>query len=162
VKLPLCLALSALLTTPVLAQKVPQNSIVGYWKTQKKEDENGTATIKIAPCGEDANKLCGKIVALEEPIDPETKDPKIDKRNPDKSLRDRPVMGLQILKGFEHVSDTQYENGSIYSPRTGKTYSCELRLNEEEQLEVTEYLLFFSNKQAWTRTNAPTSKNSKR
>ena len=131
-----------------VADNTQQNPLKGVWQTAKKDDENRTAHVEIYDCGE---QLCGKIIALEEPIDPETGEPKLDKKNPDESLRDRPIMGVKMLKGFTKKDDVTYVDGTIYSPRTGKTYESKLHLNKEGVLEITGYIFFFSKTQDWTR-----------
>ena len=58
----------------------------GSWRT-----EEGKATVRIAACGP---ALCGTIIALKEPNDPDTGKPKIDKNNADANLRNRPMIGV--------------------------------------------------------------------
>ena len=94
--------LVTLLTLPFLANSlyaqessaIPDTGIQGVWQTQKQEDENRTAHVQISNCDDNPQQLCGKIIALEEPIDPETGKPKLDKKNPDESLKSRPIMGV--------------------------------------------------------------------
>ncbi|CAN5157631.1 hypothetical protein BH10PSE7_BH10PSE7_09520 [soil metagenome] len=85
---------------------------------------NGKVTVKITKCRADA--LCAHIVDLKEPVYKDgTK--KIDKYNPDKSLRDRPLIGLALLQGMEASGEDQWE-GAIYNPDDGKTYSATMAL----------------------------------
>src|SRR5882724_5198126 len=56
---------------------------IGTWLT-----EEGKATVRVAYCG---GALCGTIVALKEPNDPQTGKPKIDKNNADGGMRGRPI-----------------------------------------------------------------------
>lgn len=157
-KMLITLTALTLTATPLFAKKhhdtqgaAPATGIFGRWQTARQEDENRTATVEIFPCDGDNAKICGKIVALEEPIDPETNAPKLDKHNPDESLRTRPILGVPMLKGFEKKDDKTYENGSIYSPRTGKTYASSLKLVDDSTLDVTGYIFFFSKTQQWKR-----------
>ncbi len=143
------LIVTAFLATPLLAAE--SQGIKGVWQTEKKEDENRTAHVEISNCTDNPEQLCGKIIALEEPIDPETGEPKRDKQNPEKNLRDRPVMGLLMLKGFDKKDDMTYVDGTIYSPRTGKTYESKIHLTKDGILKVTGYVFFFSKTQDWTR-----------
>lgn len=126
-------------------------NIKGVWQTEKKEDENRTAHVEISYCDDNPEHLYGKIIALEEPLDPDTQEPKRDKENPEESLRDRPVMGLLMLKDFQKRDDETYIDGTIYSPRTGKTYDAKIHLTKDGILEVTGYVFFFSKTQEWTR-----------
>ncbi len=48
-------------------------------------------------------------------------------------------MGLQLLKGFKKDGDTEYEDGTIYDPKNGKTYSCKIN-RKGETLEVRGYV----------------------
>ena len=134
--------------TPDIAN---DTGIQGVWQTEKKEDENRTAHVQISNCEDNTEQLCGKIIALEEPLDPETGKPKLDKKNPDETLRSRPIMGVLMLKGFNKEDANTYTGGTIYSPRTGKTYESKIRLTKEGILEVTGYVFFFSKTQTWTR-----------
>src|SRR2546425_398156 len=61
---------------------------LGTWLT-----ENGRSRIKIENCG---GALCGNIVWLKEPNDPETGKPKLDKNNADAAKRSRALIGVQI------------------------------------------------------------------
>lgn len=158
-------ALIPLLALPLLAtslyaedsSETTDTGIQGVWQTQKQEDENRTAHVQISNCDDNPQQLCGKIIALEEPIDPETGKPKLDKKNPDESLRSRPIMGVQMLKGFSKEDENTYTGGTIYSPRTGKTYESKIHLTKEGVLEVIGYVFFFSKTQEWTRIKTNTS-----
>ena len=86
---------------------------------------NGKVTIRVADCGQ---ALCAVIVALKQPIDQRTGKPKIDNKNPVVALRNRPVIGLSILKGMKATGDGQWK-GAIYNPDDGHTYSATLRLD---------------------------------
>ena len=154
--------LVTLLTLPFLANSlyaqessaIPDTGIQGVWQTQKQEDENRTAHVQISNCDDNPQQLCGKIIALEEPIDPETGKPKLDKKNPDESLKSRPIMGVSMLTGFSKEDENTYTGGTIYSPRTGKTYESKIQLTKDGALEVTGYVFFFSKTQKWTRVKA--------
>lgn len=108
------------------------DTIVGEWY-----NEEGTAVIEIFKCSE---RYCGKIVWLRNPKNEEGKD-KIDAKNPDETLRDRKLMGLQILTGFSYKNDNRWDDGKIYDPKNGKTYSCKMTL-EEPKLKVRGYIGF--------------------
>ena len=104
-----------LLMIPVFLQ-AQASRILGTWY-----NEEGTSTIDIYK-GSDG-KYHGKISWLDEPN--ENGKPKVDDENPNSKLRNRPLMGLNILKGFEYNSKKkQWSDGSIYDPDNGKTYDC--------------------------------------
>lgn len=100
-------------------------------------NEEGTAKVQIYRAKND--KYYGKITWLKEPV----KDGKerTDINNPDKAKRDVPLMGLIILKGFEKTDDDEYEDGTIYDPKNGKTYSCIITRNGKK-LDVRGYVGF--------------------
>jgi uncharacterized protein (DUF2147 family) len=113
--------------------------IKGVWLTQKDEKN---AKIEIGECKGDPRKLCGKIVWLEEPL--RDGKPKTDLNNPASNLKERPLMGLELLKNFTKSDSTTWENGKIYNPEDGETYSCTIRLTQDdngnEVLEVHGYV----------------------
>ena len=108
------------------------DAIIGVW-----EPSHGKAKVKIEKIGE---KYYGKIVWLKEKIDPETGERKVDKNNPDESMRNVPLLGYRILKDFEHVGDGTWENGTIYDPENGKTYSCVINMKDENTLDIRGYV----------------------
>lgn len=119
------------------------DQILGTWWNHEKD-----AHIEIYKCDE---KYCGKIIWLKNPT--EDGAPKKDKHNPDESLRSRPLKGLDILSGFEYSGDDKWEEGEIYNPRDGKTYSCYLDLLEENRLKVRGFIGFslIGKTQYWER-----------
>ncbi len=114
----------------MLAQSA--EAVVGEWYTSEER-----AKIEVYNCGE---AYCGKIVWLKEPNNPDGST-KLDKENPDETLRDRPIVGTNILQNLEYDGDGDYEDGEIYDPESGKTYSCLMRLKEDGKvLEVRGYI----------------------
>jgi len=95
--------------------------------------------VKIYKC---QDLYCGKIVWLRDPYY-EDGTVKIDKKNSDESLQSRAVLGINILEGFVYNGELEWEDGEIYDPDNGKTYSCVINLNTEENiLEVRGYIGF--------------------
>ncbi len=113
-------------------------------------NEEGSAKIKIYTAKD--GKLYGMIVWLKEP----NRDgkPKLDFRNTDKSKRNDPVMGLLILKKFKKDGQNHYEDGTIYDPKNGKTYSCKMTL-EGDKLNVRGYIGFslIGRTTVWTKAD---------
>lgn len=101
------------------------DSIVGKWYNTEKD-----AQVEIYKEG---SKFFGKIVWLQDPT--ENGKPKVDKNNGDKSKRDRYIIGMKFLNNFEHKGST-WENGTIYDPKNGKTYSCIIKKKDNKTLEV--------------------------
>ncbi len=108
------------------------NPIVGVWKTGE-----GNAMVRIYKNGE---KFQGKIVWLKEPNDPETGRPKIDKNHPEEANRTRPILGLVNIWGFSQTGKNLWEDGNIYDPKNGNTYSCEIKMINSKVLEVRGYI----------------------
>lgn len=122
----------------------------GLWKTQ-----DGRALVEIGACEKDEALKCGKIVDLHWPNDPVTGKPKLDHLNEDDKLKTRPLMGLQMLEGFakDDAGDNAWTDGTIYSPREGKTYTANMTVINDNTLEVRGYVLapIFGKTQTWTR-----------
>lgn len=118
--------------------------IVGVW-----ESGNGKARIKIDRTGD---TFTGKIVWLREPLNEEGK-PKVDKNNPDETLRATPLLGYKLLKAFRYKSDLTWEEGTIYDPENGSTYSCSIRMTDPNKLDVRGYIgvSLFGRTDVWTR-----------
>ena len=84
-------------------------------------------------------RFYGKIVWLRQPL--RDGKPKMDDKNPNEKLRTQPLDGLVMLKGFKKTGDKQYEDGTIYDPNNGKTYSCVIKY-EGDKLNVRGYIGF--------------------
>lgn len=108
-----------------------ENAILGVWYNTEK-----TAKVEILKKG---SAFIGKIVWLKDP-NPGGK-PAVDKDNPDAKLKSRPLMGLNLLEGLKYDS-RMWEDGTIYDPKTGKTYSCQVTLKSKDVLEVKGYIGF--------------------
>lgn len=111
-----CLSLlfALMIGVPVYAQK---DKIEGQWYNAEK-----SAKINIYK-GTDG-KFWGKIVWLKEPE--KNGKPKTDEKNPKSELRNTPLLDLAILRHFEKDGENQYDDGEIYDPKNGKTYSCKI------------------------------------
>ncbi len=84
----------------------------GLWKAK----DGGT--IRIAACGK---ALCGYLASVVPRLDPETRKPWTDKRNPDPSKRSRPVIGLMALISMLLESPGKW-TGKLYNYEDGQTY----------------------------------------
>ncbi len=130
-----------------IAQTNEADRVIGNWLVQDKK-----AKIKIYKKN---NKFYGKIVWLKEPNDAEGK-PKVDKENSEEELRGRKLIGLLMLKDFEYDEDLVWEDGEIYDPKNGKTYSCKMTMSEDGRtLDVRGYIgiSLIGRSQDWTRTD---------
>ncbi len=77
----------------------------------------------------------------------------MDRKNPDPSLRTRPLLDLKMVEGLEYVGDGQWKNGTIYTADTGKSYRFQAKLRPGGVLEVRGYagLTPFGRTAVWTR-----------
>lgn len=122
----------------------PQDKIVGLW-----EVGSGKARVKIFAYGD---KFGGKIVWLKEPNYPEG-GAKVDRNNPDESLRTKPLLGFTNLSGFESKGNGKYEGGTIYDPENGNTYNCVIEMTDDNTLDVRGYIgvALFGRTDVWKR-----------
>ncbi len=113
-------------------------------------NEEKTAKIQIYKATD--GKFYGKIVWLKVP-DADGK-PKVDKNNPDKARKNDPVLGLMLLKGFKKDGEKGYDDGTIYDPKNGKTYSCKIT-NKGTELDVRGYIgfSFIGRTTVWTKAD---------
>jgi uncharacterized protein (DUF2147 family) len=140
----LLLVLPVFSPTRLTVAATSDKSVIGRWKNQD-------ATFEIYDAG---GKLSAKIVSLREPKSPEGKD-KTDIHNPDPSKRDRPVIGLVFMSGFVPAGPGKWDHGTIYDPKSGNTYSCNMELDNSDQLKVRGYVAIslIGRTDVWTRVN---------
>lgn len=106
------------------------DAILGKWI-----NSSGEAHIDISKKGD---KFFGKIVWLKAPKD-EKGQAKLDVKNPEANLKTRPILGLEMLKDFVY-DDGKWVDGKIYDPKTGKTYSCNMNIKSNGDLNVRGYI----------------------
>ncbi len=119
------------------------DQVEGQWFNQEK---TGKIDIYKATDG----KFYGKICWLRVPD--ENGKPKVDKNNPDEKRRNDPRLGLLVLKGLKKDGDKVYNDGTVYDPENGKTYSCKITF-EGDHLDVRGYIGFslIGRTAVWTR-----------
>jgi uncharacterized protein (DUF2147 family) len=141
------IALALLLTFLALAAATPAFADpVGTWRT-----ENDRSRVRIAACGA---ALCGTVVSLKEPNDPETGKPKVDKFNADTSKRGRSLIGVAILINAKPSGPNKWV-GQVYNAEDGKTYDGTLTEVSPTSLKLEGCALagFICKSQIWTRAN---------
>lgn len=128
------------------------NRLVGVW-----EPSHGKAKVKIDKIGD---KYYGKIVWLKTPIDEETGEAKVDKNNPDEKLRNTPLRGYRILKDFTYAGKDEWDEGTIYDPENGNTYSCTIKMTDENTLDIRGYIGIsaLGRTDIWKRLKMPSKK----
>lgn len=117
---------------------------LGIWLTEDK-----SAKVEIYKKGE---KYFGKLIWLKEPNNEKGK-PKVDDKNPDDKLKSRPIWGLEFVWGFEYDGEDTWEDGNIYDPKSGKTYSAEFTIENNDTMKLRGYVGFtwIGRTSTWTR-----------
>ncbi len=123
-------------TASLFAQSSPADRILGDWLTPNQE-----STIEIVKCGD---AYCGAIKSMQTP--------KNDAHNPDKSMRTRPLVGAQIMRGFQYSGSDTWSGGTFYAPARGKTVTPDLVLSSPDTLNIKVKAGMMSKTVTWTRT----------
>jgi uncharacterized protein (DUF2147 family) len=138
-RFPLLILCTALASGGAYAQAA---TVMGYWRVP------GGSVIRIAPCD---HWLCVEIARL-----PAGKHRATDVHNPDPRLRNRPLCGLRIGEGFVEVDPQRARGGHLYDPKSGRTYSGQMRA-AANLLHLRGYvgLPIFGRTETWTRASQP-------
>jgi uncharacterized protein (DUF2147 family) len=146
------------LAMPAWVEAADGDQIVGLWATAP-DEVDGNAHVEIYSSD---GTYGGKIVWLEKPVYNEDDEQgmagqkKVDRENPDATLRQRPILGLEIMSGFVYDGDGKWKKGIIYAPDDGKTYKCKMSLSEEGVLKVRGYvgISMLGRTEEWTKVPA--------
>lgn len=124
-----------------------KDAIVGEWYNDIKSSK--------LMVYEEGGKYHGKVVWLETTTNEDGSSPRVDEHNPDPELAKRELMGMVILQDLEWDEDDQeWEDGTIYDPKSGKTYSCYCYIQDDGSLYFKGYILglpFLGRSTTWTR-----------
>ncbi len=126
------------------------NQVVGFWLTAE-----GDSQVEIFRKAD--NKYYGRVVWLKDPLNEQGR-PKVDDQNPERALQNRPIIGLELLKGFSYnASKSEWAGGTIYDPNNGRTYDCYMWLDGNNTLKIKGFVLgmrFLGRETTWTRERA--------
>ena len=111
--------------------------ITGRWVTESKD-----GVVEIYQCGA---TVCGKLAKFLVP--PPNGVGQKDINNPNKALRGRTLLGMNILTGFKEAGD-QWK-GQIYDPKSGKTYRSVVYRGKSGNLVVKGCIGPFCQAQSW-------------
>ena len=125
-----------LLAAPAVAQDI---DVSGLWQTPT------GAHVQIADCGD--GTPCGTIVKLSPGTEPDARDTE----NEDEALRERPILGLQMLAGFEKRGK-RWQDGKVYDPKNGNTYSGSIWTTGDSSMKLKGCIIWPACRtQEWTR-----------
>lgn len=131
--------LIALLVICSFPELTAQNQdILGYWETAEK---GGIVDIYEVRPGQYAGRLVWSVKG----------DYEVDSKNPDPSLRNRYIVGLSFMYGFNKKKDQYY--GTIYDPTSGRNYSATMWGKDDGKLALRGYIGFslLGKTTVWTR-----------
>jgi uncharacterized protein (DUF2147 family) len=121
------LLLVAFFTPDLFAQEA--DDILGYWLTQ-----DGDSQVKIFKAKD--GRYYGNIKWLKTPLR-EDGSIKLDDENPNEKLSKKQILGIQLLKSFEFdAKKNEWINGTIYDPKSGKTYKCFMWFDEGNDITL--------------------------
>ncbi|GAB4516417.1 MAG: DUF2147 domain-containing protein [Roseibium sp.] len=105
---------------------------------------NGASKIRISPCG---GALCGKLIWLREP--------RKDTENPDASKRERPLLGVEIVRSMKPTAKANQWKGKVYNAEDGKTYTGFIELTSSGQLKLEGCVMggLICKGESWSRAN---------
>lgn len=123
-----------------------QKTIVGKWKTIDDSTKEAKSIVEIYKLN---NEYFGKITTILNEADKDKVCIKC--KGVDKN---KPIEGLVIIKKLSK-DDTMYVDGTVTDPENGKTYTCKIWLDENNNdvLNVRGYIGFFYRTQKWKRVN---------
>ncbi|AWI26981.1 DUF2147 domain-containing protein [Flavobacterium pallidum] len=119
-------------------------SVIGKWKTI--DDETGKA-LGVVEIYEKGGKVYGRVLEILNP-----KDRSKTCTNCSGDDKDKPILGLTIMKGLKKDGD-EYNGGKILDPKSGKLYKCYINLENKDKLKVRGYIgiSLFGRTQYWHR-----------
>lgn len=121
-------AMSAAAVLLAAAPVQAADAIAGRWVTQEQD-----AVVAIKPCGpKTKGALCGTLERFL--VLPAGGKDQRDVNNADPAKRERRILGLTILSSL--TPDKDVWRGEIYDPKSGRTYTSEVRRKSAEALEV--------------------------
>jgi len=136
-KIKLTISLILFLTSILYAQQ--GDEIVGKYRLPNKLE------VEIF---ENNGKYSGKIIALNGYEDGQTKDI----NNPDRSIRDKPLIGKVIIENLEYDSkEKRWLNGSMYGPEKGIVFNLKITEIRQNEIVVVGSKYFFWKTLEWKK-----------
>lgn len=113
------------LTLSMLCGGAFAQDLTGTW--QQIDDKSGSPKAIIEIRKESNNTYTGKIVKITPRPGYTPKDTCVNCPTP---YTNKPILGMDIIKGLKHVDGTNnYEKGRVIDPLSGKLYDAKMKLN---------------------------------
>lgn len=136
--------IAALAFAPTQASAQTQG-LNGRWASQ-----GFGSIVDFQACEGDPTAICGRIKWLWEANDSHGR-PRVDGRNPDRALRGRGLVGIEIIRGFRETAPGVWTGGALYNPDDGRTYTGTIRLRQGALYLQGCALTLFCQTQTWRR-----------
>lgn len=122
-----------LAATTGLRAQTKEGAIAGRWESDEKD-------VRME-FFKDGGQYKARLLWGNKVVEADGKTSKKDTQNPDKNLRSRDILGAVTLNGLKWDGKSEYADGKIYDPPSGKTYTCKAWL-ENDKLHLRGYLGF--------------------
>ena len=128
----------------LLAFSQTNADLVGEWYNDKED-----VVITIFEVNQ---TISAKFTWIKSPND-KNGNPKTDLLNPDESLRDISIMGMLVMYNLTYIAGNIWDNGSLYIPEKGKSYSGMMTLKDKNTIDLRGYIgfSFIGRSSTWTR-----------
>lgn len=113
-----------------ISQNSQGDQIIGEWLNEDKD-----AKIEIYKNG---TAYFGKVIWATELLEADGQTSRKDTKNHDEKLRGRNLIDSPLLHDFVFVNGI-WDNGTFYDFRSGKTYSCTIKM-KNNKLEIRSYV----------------------
>ncbi|QQL50353.1 DUF2147 domain-containing protein [Mucilaginibacter ginkgonis] len=112
------------------------DQVIGNWMSAEKN-----LIVQVYREGDDFK---AKVIWFDDSDDPsKPMESRIDDSNPDKSLRTRKIIGMQVLRNLAYSPSTHsWENGMIYDAKSGREWNAAASIDKAGMLRVTGYWHF--------------------
>ena len=136
--------ISGILSGLLLCASVHAADPAGRWQTI---DESGKPKSIIEIQQGSDGTYTGRIVEL---LNPSRPNPTCDKCSDDR--KDRPITGMEIIRGMRAERGDGFSGGTILNPEEGKVYRSKMKLVDGgSKLEVAGCIAFLCRTQVWVR-----------
>ncbi|MCA0233123.1 DUF2147 domain-containing protein [Runella sp. MFBS21] len=112
-------------------KSITAEQIIGKWMSEDKD-------IAVEIFKKNNSYSAQVIWFLCDPKTPEMRSFK-DIENPDPKLRNRPWLGMLVVNDLKFDGKSEWKDGNIYDPNSGRTYKSVVRLQSPDRLIVRGY-----------------------